>query len=728
MLQAMFSGVSGLQVHQVRLDVIGNNIANVNTIGFKAGRATFQDQLSQTLRASARPSTQVGGQNPSQIGLGAALGAVGTLQTQGNLQTTGKPTDLAIQGNGFFLVSSGNNVYYTRDGSFDLDSDGLMVNPSNGLKLLGYIADADGNIDTSQQITQDSVIKIPVGTQTSVKQTSASTFQGNLNASAALQSTVVNVSGELDVASTPGAMNTTIYDALGNAHTLQLTFANPVHNPAAGVGVPAGATQRWDVNMTLDGTIMPPQKLYAIPNGAGAQKFVFTDSANPGNSLGSTLTLNVNGAGGASNFPLTVDFGKLEAKSNVTSSANGQNIGQPIQSTLVTLTGNLNLDGVAAGGVVNTATVYRADGTEFTVRTTLSNPVYNPPAGTNVPTGALQQWDMKVEVDTVPPSGFQTVYDSSAAANNESKVYYVPGSGFVTADGGNPATPLSSTIQLVAGALPPGSYNQGLQTVTGFPLTIDLGGLSTTKVTGVGDGQTGPSPVWNTSLRVFDSLGVSHLLNFKFQRALDGAGAPVGAAARWEWSATENGNTIATSTATGNSALFFDAKGNLLNTKSQSVTVTPASGATPFDITINFGSLTQLAGDSSVAATTQDGFPVGTLQTFSISAEGLITGVFSNGQTRTLGQIAMANFSNPAGLEKLGQNLFKDSSNSGLAQVGQPNVSGRGKISTGFVEMSNVDLSNEFTNLIITQRGFQANTRIITIVDDLLQDVINLKR
>src|SRR3954463_10408640 len=123
MLQAMFSGVSGLQVHQTKLDVIANNIANVNTVGFKAGQVTFEDQLSQTIRASSGPSATAGGQNPAQVGLGVTLGAVNTLQTQGNLQTTGKSSDLAIQGNGFFLVSSGKSIFYTRDGSFDLDSD-----------------------------------------------------------------------------------------------------------------------------------------------------------------------------------------------------------------------------------------------------------------------------------------------------------------------------------------------------------------------------------------------------------------------------------------------------------------------------------------------------------------------------------------------------------------------------------------------------------------------------
>src|ERR1051326_3828920 len=113
MLQAMFSGVSGLQAHQTKLSVIGNNISDLNTVGFKSGAVTFEDQLSQTIRSSSGPSADAGGQNPAQVGLGVTLGSVSTNQTQGNLQTTGKSSDLAIQGNGFFLVSSGTNTLYT---------------------------------------------------------------------------------------------------------------------------------------------------------------------------------------------------------------------------------------------------------------------------------------------------------------------------------------------------------------------------------------------------------------------------------------------------------------------------------------------------------------------------------------------------------------------------------------------------------------------------------------
>ena len=435
MLQAMFSGVSGLQAHQTKLSVIGNNIANVNTVGFKSGAVTFEDQLSQTIRSSSGPSATTGGQNPAQIGLGVTLGAVNTNQAQGNLQTTGKSSDLAIQGNGFFLVSSGKNTFYTRDGSFDLDSDGVLVNSSNGVKLLGYVADSNGAIDPSQQITADSTLKIPVGTLTSVRQTSASTFQGNLNANSGLQTTKVNISGELDTSSAPGALNETIYDANGGAHSLKVSLTSPVHSPAAGPGVPAGATQRWDAVISVDGIARPVQKLYAVPNGSGGNNFVFADGANPGNPLGSNVTLNVSGTGGAPNFPVAVDFSKLQAQSSVSSKVNGQGGSTPVQSNLLNLTGNLNLDGAAP--IVNTVTVFDASGSPYTVTTTLSNPTI-PAAGANVPAGAAQQWQIKVDVKDSTGTAF-TAYDSSTPGNRESSVYFVPGTGFVTADGSSPA-------------------------------------------------------------------------------------------------------------------------------------------------------------------------------------------------------------------------------------------------------------------------------------------------
>ena len=161
---------------------------------------------------------------------------------------------------------------------------------------------------------------------------------------------------------------------------------------------------------------------------------------------------------------------------------------------------------------------------------------------------------------------------------------------------------------------------------------------------------------------------------------------------------------------------------------------TPAGGFDTGGVDLNFGTatgadrLTGASGTSSVSALSQDGAPIGTLVSFGVSQEGLISGVFNNGKNQQLGQIAMANFANPGGLEKTGGSLYRATVNSGNAQIGTAGSGGRGTLSGGTVEMSNVDLAAEVTNLIVAQRGFQANSRIITASDEILQDLVNMKR
>lgn len=579
MLQAMFSGVSGLQAQQTKMNTIGNNISNLNTVGFKSQVVTFQDQLSQTLQSAAGPTSTTGGTNPSQVGLGVKVGAISTIETQGNLQTTGKATDMAIQGSGFFVVSdNGKNTLYTRDGTFDLDSSGTLVNPSTGARLLGYKADKFGVVDTSAPITPASTLQIPIGALTDAKQTDNIATTGNLDASSALYSTKVDYAGNLDFGAAANAQlqtTTTVYDNLGNAHTVQMTLSNPVANPS-GAGVPAGVTQAWTAVVKVDGGV---------------------------------------------------------------------------------------------------------------------------------------------------------VYDSSAG---KSALYRVGGS-WQFADTTTGAT-LGSSIALdgVAGSNHAGQIS-GATGANNISLSLNLGSLTNNAATGTlsgtGDGQTGSSPYWGTSIQVYDSLGVAHIVTFKYTHAQLGAGAPAGATGRWDWIATENGVQVADSTQAGNSPLYFGNTGRLVGGASQSITVTPNDGSiSPFTIKVNNEEMTQLSSDANASASSQDGYPVGTLQSYNIAADGLITGIFSSGQSRALGQVAMATFSNPAGLEKVGGNLLRNTDNSGTPSIGQAGQGGRGKLNPGFVEMSNVDLSTEFTNLIVTQRGFQANTRIVTAVDELLQDVLNLKR
>src|SRR5919197_3074656 len=179
MMRSMFSAISGLKNHQTFMDVVGNNIANVNTTGFKQSRVTFQDILSQTLRGASGPQNGRGGVNPEQVGLGVLLSGIDTIQTQGTLQSTGKLTDMAIQGDGYFVVNDGKQNFYTRDGAFDLGIDGTLLNPASGLKVMGWQADpVTGAVDATKPPTS---IVIPIGSGMTGKGSTELTINGNLD-------------------------------------------------------------------------------------------------------------------------------------------------------------------------------------------------------------------------------------------------------------------------------------------------------------------------------------------------------------------------------------------------------------------------------------------------------------------------------------------------------------------------------------------------------------------
>lgn len=408
MMRSLFSGVSGLKNHQTRMDVIGNNIANVNTVAFKAGRVNFEDILSQTVEGARSPQTGgMGGVNPKQVGLGMGISSIDTLFTPGSLQSTDNPTDFAVQGDGFFMVSDGSQVYYTRDGAFKTSADGALVN-SNGFRLQGWMADADGNIDSTQALQS---ITIPVGAQMKPKATAQIAFEGNLDANA--------TSGSQWITSVQ------VYDSLGNSHNLTITFEK------------SGTTaNEWDWEATLDGG--------TIPGGTG------------------TITFN-----------------------------------------------------------------------------------------------------------------------------------------------------------------PDGSINTG-----------------------------------GTGTAAFTLMPVAQNIS----------------------------------------------------------------------LSIDFSQLTQFGGNPTAYINFQDGYEAGSLDMVSTDSGGVLTGIFTNGQSKALAQIALATFSNPGGLLKEGGNLYQISNNSGLPNIGTADSGGRGSIAVGKLEMSNVDLAQEFTNMIVTQRGFQANSRVITTSDEMLQDLINIKR
>ncbi|GAA4674387.1 flagellar hook protein FlgE [Frondihabitans cladoniiphilus] len=390
MLRSLYSGIAGLRAHQSMLDVTGNNIANVNTVGFKSSSAVFQDTLSQMTQGAGGPQEGLGGTNPAQIGLGVQVAGISTNFSQGSAQSTGKATDLMISGEGFFVTRNGNQNVYTRAGSFDFDDQGRLTTP-DGKIVQGYPA-TDGVVNEGGALTD---LTLPVGLTNPAQATTKATVAGNLPSDAATGTVLTR---DVDA-----------YDTAGNKRTLALNFTKT----AAG----------WDV--------------------AGS-------------------------------------------------------------------------DGTGATGTTSLA---------FT-------------------------------------NGTQT----------------------------------------------------GASSVSVAGVTADLSGV------------------------------------------------------------------------TGYATL------------------------------------------STVAISDVDGRQAGTLDGYTISKDGTLVGSFSNGQSASLGRIALATFTNPAGLEKVGDSGYTVTANSGQATLGDPGSAGRGALSGGVLEMSNVDLSQEFTNLIVAQRGFQANARIITTSDSVLEELVNLKR
>ncbi|KJS87514.1 MAG: hypothetical protein JM58_04025 [Peptococcaceae bacterium BICA1-8] len=527
MMRSLFAGVSGLKVHQTRMDVIGNNISNVNTPGYKKSRVTFQEMLNQTVRGASSPQGDRGGTNPTQIGLGVNLGSIDVIHAPGSPQSTGKTMDMAIEGEGYFMVGEGSNKFYTRAGNFDFDESNTLVTP-NGLKVMGYV----------RQLGQNGINVSP----------------GN--------EVVVDLSAWTD---------------------------NSVAGATTDVKIGKNLDTRSALNPVL--TTFPSWQAADMPN----------------------LTTNPNAA------PYTIELG-------------------PIFQDSFTLTDD--------AATPNTVTITHND------ENYQSGDAYR----FNRVTGKLEIFD----ISTTSPTG----HNLNALA------------GSITLD-----------------------------------TTVDV------KV-----------PTHITPITVYDQNGDPHELVVQLRKTSENP---------FTWTADvfikgqeELGGNIINGykkVATGHT-IKFDGAGNIVDGKMINSVQRTFTGGRNVNIDIDLSQLTQLAQDTTALALGQNGFEPGSLQGISVDTTGTIVGTFSNGQNLALAQVAIATFSNPGGLSKVGNTLFKDSKNSGDPQPGTPGTAGRGVIKPETLEMSNVDLSQEFVDMIITQRGFQANSRIITTSDEMLQELVNLKR
>ena len=567
----LFTGLSGLDANSTRLNVAGNNIANVNTVAFKGSRALFKPQFYVTDEGGSSPSADFGGTNPSQRGLGTEVAAIEKDFTAGSIAPTGKSTDLAIEGTGFFIVKGADQTY-TRDGSFDLDSNDRLVT-TNGSFVQGYGVDSGFNVVPGKLGT----LRIPLGAASTAQATQA-----------------VNLTGNLDAAGTVAS----------GASVLNSQLLSRV----SGGAVLTGSSLLTDV--------------------ADA-----TTPATPAFSVGQTFTLQAK-KGSRDTLPQTF---KVTAA-----------------STLGDLTSFFNHSlGINTAGA----------------------------ADPSVPVpGAV------IEADATTPTAVRIVVVGNAGSANSLAL---------------------GASSFVAGSITPFDFQEGAN-AAGFK-----------------NNPAGESI--HTSSVIYDSLGapVTVGITAVYQKST---------ATGTQWSFTADSGDSKDPTGNqiiGTGTLSFDVNGKLLDSTGNNVSIDRSgTGArSPFGVKLDFTGTTALASSTSILVTSkQDGSPLGSLSSFSIGTDGIITGAFSNGLTRTLGQVAIANFNNPQGLEDKGGNQFAAGANSGSAVVGQPLQLGAGMVRSGALEQSNVDLSKEFVNLIIASTGFSAASKVITTSNQLLTDLLNSTR
>ena len=682
MMRSMFSGVSGLKGHQTRMDVVGNNIANVNTTGFKASRVTFADMISQNLSGAAGPNGTLGGVNPKQVGLGMSVASTDLIYSNGSVQQTGKNTDVAIsRGDGLFVVSKGDQKYYTRNGAFEFDAQGNLTIPSTGLYVQGYMANGGIVTPSGENTTK---IQIPAGKSMEASSTISATYTKNLNAT------------------TPG------YDV-----------ANILVKYADGT---SGTTNNYT----------PTEKGKLVLTMSTGKKIYLGDSA-PQQTVGSATT-------GTNLYSSTI--------TNVTASPTGK------VDAVLSLDPNNSSSPKAISGV--TVPVVRTAGTALTSGTYAYGDAYNISGKITAIRSIANSSDVELDLgpdNTISPGTAVTVtvpkptsftYKKGDTYTGQLKITSLTpqgGATVTTADGNSAVLSTAMTTAITSSAATyqhDASPSDGTITAITRESTYEYGGktvstiaLNTKSGASIG-GLIGKEynrndtfyPSVTTLVTVYDSLGAAHSIPVVFTKAANNKWTMSLGTGGDTYSITEKDGTTTNVTLT-KSDLTFDTTGAYLS-GSASLNLTYGNGAAAQQVSMNLASVTQYAGTSTVAATS-DGNAAGTLSSVSIDSSGVITGTYTHHVRRVEAQIAMAQFNNPSGLTKMGGNLYQESNNSGTRTVSGASDIGT-ELTTSALEMSNVDIADQFSDMIITQRGFQSNSKIITVSDEMLETLINMKR
>ncbi len=704
MMRSLFSGVAGLKTHQTRMDVIGNNIANVNTTAYKSMNMVFSDLLYQQTQAAsgANAATGRGGINARQIGLGAKTGAISTAITrQGSAQSTNNPWDIMLTGESFFIVNSGSQNFFTRDGSFTIDGAGNLVMASTGYRVMGWQVDEE-----TGDIRSDVVSALQVMNRDNLTAPAESTTMGY--ASGILDK------NDTDVRSSTGKIITlNFFDNLGYQYTARMS----VH------GMREDGNYYVELDDILNSEGVSLKDYYNLNDISQIASFGEGDSVPPITKVYSVPKgVTYTPPAGAANATFKVDYPHSQT---LTSYSNNPMLCMAEDTIKITQIGTTKppTDGMAVAGKVT------LEGTvELTKDVLQNNPyklVFNEKDFTyyyNAGTDA--QPDMK-PLSNAPktggPTGDITVWQNILGALAGGVTLPIPGA--------NDPAPLQvspdGTVSVTFSAqLDPSGTN--------YFYNGETGKLSTTIENDMSAANS--AKILTDVYGLTDTETVKYSLNYI---------SPDGHASV-TISESYKGNMLVFDTKTGEFSYIGNPEQDAA-TLSFNATATDMTGATVdlghfSDISIDFASVRNVnngkvstmgldngdGGENNLGSGRKEGALIG----IEVGQDGKITASYDNGLSKLLGQIAVAKFANPAGLAKAGNNLYSTTMNSGeFDGIGvDVTADGEGSMESGVLEMSNVDLAGEFTEMITTQRGFQANSRIITTSDSMLEELVNLKR
>jgi flagellar hook protein FlgE len=743
MLRSLFAGVTGLQSHQIAMDVESNNIANVNTIGYKYSRANFADLLAQTGQIATAPQGDLGGKNAVQVGLGTSVNSVTRIMTQGSIQNTDKNTDVAIQGDGFFIVSSdgGSTYKYSRSGDFKFDAAGNFVD-NGGFVVQGWVRDEEtGSVDSTAPISN---IVIAPGLTTPANASTEVTLKANLDSGETIET--FSVTNPLESYS--------LNDYLGYLAAIPGPFTAAQN--AANVAHTAANIAAEDMNVMFNDqgrslTLQPNQGVWISYKDSAAQRTIangsFAFSFNLNGTLINGTTPGISATDNASYIAQqinakTAQTGVVAVGAGTTLSMLNDNSRESdlnkTKNIAITATdANANTLGITdtGAGDVNAVTAFQYQYATNAIDTaSTSAPALN--ASTTFRT--TEQLRLAIETHARALAGFDPNGADNIAGNGDDNfasgvTVTMNARGQFEIKNGNDGDANQEDLKLQITAFTDAASNitknnrftESMQSASG---TLIEGS------TAIRLSQGFNAATHSASIDVYDSLGSKHTLRMDFRKtAVDTVSGST-----WSMKLTVPQPAEINTITPLNEVLGqvrFTADGALSSYTPTNVNFTANNGSSANqNVSINLGTSNSFDGVTSFDATSgtsgisQDGFPGGDLVGIRIDQSGTLVGSFSNGRSFGLAQIGMAKFTNNEGLVSDGGNVYLQSANSGDPIIGTAATAGRGFMQSSALEASNVDLSKSLTNLIIIQRGYQANGKTITTSDTLLETLLGIKR